>query len=1099
MAKLLLCAALILVGSVCLAQTAPDLAQPWQTDYAGADATAPWVLGYWQFNQGAGLKDSSGKGNDLQFVNVQVVPNGKFGGALESSRGWPVEDKKHGAEMRGKGNLSPKGPFTIEMWISPKAELKDYGQAILLDKKYASQTDYQLVMTPPTTSGLRQLSVNLGFGSESANWASEAGLFEAGKWYHIAFVYDGAGRGQFYLNGRSFGSVLREGRGKITPGTVGLTIGDRVGSYHYGFPGYIDNVRISDRALQFAPASFALNARRLVYVRMEKTPTLQFVLTNLQRTPLTGAKAEITLQTAGTKQFAIPELAAGASYHVDYPLDTTVKPGRYEVVAAVTLPLDPPLTTTQNFSVTIVPRSITRMPVVMWGANPTEYKRLLEIGFTHCAGLSVDFASIWKAGQPVAGDSVAMAEKYKQLDTALENGLSVFAGLSPGSWARSLPEHNRVDSAGKKLHDVCASHPKIKEFCYNVGASAAQTFGDFPAFDAAMAHTEVRSDSRPCYHDYDKAAYKAATGLDIPAGLTTYNGVPYQNLKDFPTDRIIPDNYPLLTYYKWYWKAGDGWNGLHSELVRGLKSTGKDIWTWHDPAVRAASMWGSGGDVDFLSQWTYSYPDPVRIGLATDELFAMASGHPGQQVMNMTQMIWYRSQTAPQPGEAAQKVTATFIDKDTGPAKLGAQAKAGEYQAQWEKEQPNARFITPSPMHIREAFWTKISRPIQGIMYHGWGSLVPAEGGSYQYTNPATKFELARLIDTVVEPLGPTLMAVPDRKADVAFLESFTSQMLAKRGTYGWNGGWQGDAYLILNYAQLQPEIIYDETVMQKGLDQYKVLVLADCDVLTRSIADKIIAFQKQGGIVIGDQNLAPAIHPDIMLKFEDRPKDADKGREWLQAKAAGLRKELDPHYSRYYSSSNPDIVTHARQYGSTDYLFTVNDKREFGDYVGHHKLVMENGLPSQGVLTVKRNGGRVYDLVNSREVPTLPTKGGSLQIATKLGPCDGQMLMVTARPLAKVSVEAATAAKLGAALPVKVAIADDKGQPLAAIVPVRVDLIAPDGQHAEFSGYYAVRDGKLALKFDLASNDQPGLWQIAVRELASGKTDSAYVRVTGS
>jgi hypothetical protein len=158
----------------------------------------------------------------------------------------------------------------------------------------------------------------------------------------------------------------------------------------------------------------------------------------------------------------------------------------------------------------------------------------------------------------------------------------------------------------------------------------------------------------------------------------------------------------------------------------------------------------------------------------------------------------------------------------------------------------------------------------------------------------------------------------------------------------------------------------------------------------------------------------------------------------------------------------------------------------------------MENGLPSEGVLTVKRTGGRVYDLLAAREVRTLPTKGGSLQVATRLGPCDGQMLMVTERPIAKVIVDAASAVKLGASLPVKVTVADDKGAPLAAIVPVRVDFIAPDGQHGEFSGYYAARDGKLAVRFDLASNDQPGLWQITVRELASGKSDNAYVRVTG-
>jgi hypothetical protein len=321
--------------------------------------------------------------------------------------------------------------------------------------------------------------------------------------------------------------------------------------------------------------------------------------------------------------------------------------------------------------------------------------------------------------------------------------------------------------------------------------------------------------------------------------------------------------------------------------------------------------------------------------------------------------------------------------------------------------------------------------------------------------------------------------------------------MFAHRGTYGWNGGWEGDAYLILDYAQLQPRVIYDETVQRDGLDQYKVLVLTDCDVLTRGVADKILAFQKRGGIVVGDQNLAPAIHPDILLEQEDRPKEADKAREWMLAKAAALRKQLDPRYSRYYSSNNPDVITRARRYGSTDYLFAVNDRREFGDYVGQHKLVMENGLPSEAVLTIKRPAGHVYDLLTSREITALPGKG-SLQVPASLGPCQGQVLMVSDRRLAAVKLQAPKEAKLGAPVPLQVTIADDQGQALDAIVPVRVDFLAPDGQAAEFSGYYGARDGKLSITFALASNDMPGLWELRVKELASGKTGTAYVRVGG-
>ena len=301
--------------------------------------------------------------------------------------------------------------------------------------------------------------------------------------------------------------------------------------------------------------------------------------------------------------------------------------------------------------------------------------------------------------------------------------------------------------------DVCGLFPEMPKFCYNVGASVSSAYGDHPAMQSAMVHTEVRGASRPCYHDHDREALKAATGLDdIPEGVKTQRGTRYQDIPDFPADRVIPDDYPLYVYYKWFWKEGDGWNAMHTALHEGLKSGGNDdLWTFHDPAVRVASVYGNGGDVDYLSHWTYSYPDPIRIGLCTDELFCMAGGatRGDQQVMKMTQIIWYRSQTAPEPGEKASAQTGDFADQDVRPSGTGSVDASGRYRAAWEREIPDARFITIAPMHLREALWSKISRPIQGIMYHGWGSLVPLEDkhAAYRYTNPETKWELKRLVE----------------------------------------------------------------------------------------------------------------------------------------------------------------------------------------------------------------------------------------------------------------------------------------------------------------------------------------------------------------
>ncbi len=53
----------------------------------------------------------------------------------------------------------------------------------------------------------------------------------------------------------------------------------------------------------------------------------------------------------------------------------------------------------------------------------------------------------------------------------------------------------------------------------------------------------------------------------------------------------------------------------------------------------------------------------------------------------------------------------------------------------------------------------------------------------------------------------------------------FTSEMFANRGTYGWCGSWAGDLYHALMYAQLQPDILFDQTIVAGGLEGYKVLV----------------------------------------------------------------------------------------------------------------------------------------------------------------------------------------------------------------------------------------------------------------------------------
>ena len=69
------------------------LQETWETGYAKEDATGPHVLGYWKFDE---------ESKDVTLHGAVFNPKGKFGGALESFPGFPIEDQRHAAVVAVK-------------------------------------------------------------------------------------------------------------------------------------------------------------------------------------------------------------------------------------------------------------------------------------------------------------------------------------------------------------------------------------------------------------------------------------------------------------------------------------------------------------------------------------------------------------------------------------------------------------------------------------------------------------------------------------------------------------------------------------------------------------------------------------------------------------------------------------------------------------------------------------------------------------------------------------------------------------------------------------------------------------------------------------
>ncbi len=1089
----------LLVLSFLISAGAQEKASRWWQEIPDGVAKSPATLGLWKFSSeetsSEGQSSYKSKGT-VRGANWNA--EGKFGGCLEGGAGYPVEDKPHGLWVKRSPVLSPSGAFSLEMWVRPEnaEELPPTMTPALVDSKYIpdNHTGFMWSLGKESSTGKRVFRLDMGLGTRSETWYSDPVSLKAEEWQHIGFSYDAKGVVSFFHNGTTVGVLKKEGAGAMATAIRDFCIGDRIGSLYRGFPGSIDEVMLSEGLREYRPLKAEPDSSRPVFRRFTNGSNISVNLSNLTSNALENLSVRISIP--GSSSYMVKGLKGigkDAAHSLNIPIDSGLRPGEYEASVSATVPgwggADSDYQTTTRIPFVITSRPMPhRMPVVMWGVGGTEgvvkeIPRLKDLGFTHCLGLGTDYQRIWDQGKSaLPGTEEKVQEGREMLDRALENDISIVTGVSPGRWLRHTKAGKpflRIDRKGKHYgrEDVSASFPRIQQFAHDTGAALSRAYGDHPAFASALLHTEVRGESQVSFHPEEIAAAKKAIGTDIPDVVTIKNGVEYGKLPNFPKDRVIADNDPILKYLEWFWTKGDGWNDLNTQLNDGLESgmDREDFWTFHDPAVRVPSIRGSGGNADVLGHWTYSYPDPIRIGMCTDQLFEMArvNGHQ-QDVMKMTQVIWYRSQTAP---------TTATSEGDPSP---------------WVDQDPDAAYITIAPMHLREAFWWKMSRPITGIMYHGWQSLVKTDStGAYRYTNGSTAGELTRLVKEVVEPLGPTLMQVPDAPSDVAFLESFTSQMFARRGNYGWNHGWTGDLYHVLMYAQLQPRVMYEESLLKAdGLDGVKLLVMGDCDVLTASVVAKVKGFQNAGGLVIGDAELCPGIQPDILVPRSKRIKDAAADRAALLKKANELQASLKGKYVWPLASQNKDVVTRRRAYGTTDYVFAVNDKREAGSYVGNYGMVMENGLPSETTAVLNRESGFVYDLLSHRQVSKVKAESGDLKVPVKLGPCEGRVYMVTAKAIDSVQVDAPESATPGQSLEVSVSVQDADGKLIDAVVPIDLRIVDPEGVEMERSGYYGAAGGVVKIKLDIASNDPAGLWEIRATEGAVGNEARAYMRV---
>ena len=740
----------------------------------------------------------------------------------------------------------------------------------------------------------------------------------------------------------------------------------------------------------------------------------------------------------------LPRLSPGAEAVLRLPVETRLFPGSYTEKLScggrefpVTWRIGPQ------------PRSDV-LPIMLWGFKG-DHRELQNLGFN--------------GGIMYRSMRMDNPESFARLENAVCDGFRYYGAVSTSGDKELKKRFPCLRRDGTEVEDsVDASHPAVVRRMLKL--CSENVLRSHPAAGGILINSEVRSTcTTPSFVPHQIKAWRKFSGRDVPAEVGDRVAPHFGKLENFPADRVVPDDHPLLEYYRWFWRTGDGWNDLNTRMAGALhKDAAPGFVCFHDPVVRTPPIWSSGGKVDAVNHWTYAYPEPFRITSHIDAMFAMTEDDPGRQVWAMTQIICYRYR---------------LTDRRIVPAVV----------PEWAKKFPEAEFISIPPDSLREAIWTMISRPVRGILFHGQGSLVPLKidprrRKNYYCTNDETRKAMREMLTGVVQPLSPMLKLLGEPPREVAILHSFASSIFAGRGTWG-KGGWPDDLSLMMYYAGFNPRVIYEESVLRDGLDGIKILAMPHCDVLPAGVAAKIREFQARGGIVIGDPHLCPAIRPQLTLEEFSRSGWAEAVGKRMLRHAARLRRELRRFLTPASATDNLELLRFERVWKDTSYYFVVNDRRGCGDYVGPWRRVLEKGLPNRGVLTIPGSATAVYELSRGGKVPFV-RKNGRIKIRLSFETNDGRIFLPLEHPIDRVELELPPKIVPGEKFRIRGRILDASGKPVPALLPISFTLTDGQGRGLDCGPYRCAEGGV----FDYATTcplNAVGAFHVKLVDRASG------------
>ncbi len=593
-------------------------------------------------------------------------------------------------------------------------------------------------------------------------------------------------------------------------------------------------------------------------------------------------------------------------------------------------------------------------------------------------------------------------------------------------------------------------------------------FGEFPACTTLFLNSEIEDKLKLPFDPQSKERHLQELGFSVDK-VTSIDRIFCQKLPP-PESGVIADDDIEYLYAKYYFKKGDGFVHTNEIMAQTAYRMRPDIITISDP-IRNCSIHHRFKNLSCSSSWTYTNPDP-KATLFTETLIREAT--PEQQLVIPTITHWnYAGTLAP----------------------CGADRFARE------------QTLRMGPDRYKECAWLNFSRGVKAIGNYFGSPIEPTlrDGDPFIYS-PKTEEAIGEFATQVMRPFGELAQKATAKPRKIAILDSFASRVYGSSpAPYNHYPNYTVyNFYTIVNMAHLEADIIFDEDVRSEFLSQYEILILPNCDVLTQSIYNTVVNFEKQGGKVVVDQyfraNIPNAIRFDFDFEYrkqvnananinnadfavkddthfrkewggkvETRGVTAEEDQKIIEEYTAQFRAIIDNcTTSRQIDCSTPKLLLHQREHGDSSYLFITNDNRTWDDRVGKYLSMLEQGVATTGSIKIRvpNLNYTIYELISKQKIE-YTREGDYIVFNITIAPASGAIIALYPNSPQPMYLKENTL----------------YGGYTNGIQPVKLRWTQGE-KESDYSNFYTIIDGKL----ELPNRHENGDWQLEVTDLCSGE-----------